>query len=181
MPDNTKAISENPPVSEFMTQKPATVDAGFLAQDALDRMYNDNVRHLPVVDESGGLVGIVSSRDIASFATESPKEFEKALVSETMAKEPFQCSGDTPLAEVVLQMETRKLGSAIVTEDNKPVGIFTTQDALHAVRSLLAHEHVPTANAPRHVLTDEEKAAPRTHVRHGVPTAQKIRWGLFPR
>jgi CBS domain-containing protein len=44
----------------------------------------------------------------------------------------------TPVvAEVVETMIERKLGSAVVTEDDRVVGVFTTIDALRALRDLL--------------------------------------------
>jgi acetoin utilization protein AcuB len=161
-----------------MTAVPATVDSELQALDALDRMYIDNVRHLPVVDAQGQLVGLVSSRDIAKVGE---SEIEKTLVAETMTEAPYSCTKDTPLSEVAFEMENKKLGSTIVTEGGKPVGIFTTTDALLAVRSLIAGEHVEAANPPRHLLTDEEKEdGQRTHVRKSAPRSAKMGWALFP-
>ena len=52
---------EAPRVSDFMTPCPVTVEIGLLLVDALDRMYADNIRHLPVVDGNGKLVGLLSA------------------------------------------------------------------------------------------------------------------------
>ena len=150
------AIPANPTIGDFMTKLPATVDAELQVLDALDRMYVDNVRHLPVVDAEGKLVGLLSSRDIAQLASEG-SDLEKTLVSDTMSRAPYSCAADTPLNDVAFQMEDKKLGSTVVTENGKPVGIFTTIDALKAVRSLLAGEQVVPANPPTHILTKEEK------------------------
>ena len=56
-PDSTR-------VSEVMTPDPVTVRPDYTLADALRVMAQLNVRHLPVVDEGGRLVGIISVRDI---------------------------------------------------------------------------------------------------------------------
>lgn len=181
MTQDARPIPTNPTVGDFMTSVPATVDSELQVLDALDRMYVDNVRHLPVVDARGHLVGLLSSRDIAQVAAEKGADLEKALVADTMTKNPFSCSADTPLNDVAYEMETKKLGSTIVTEGGKPVGIFTTTDALLAVRCLLAGEHVAAANPPQHILSEADKEAGRsTHVRHSAPRSAKLGWAMFP-
>jgi acetoin utilization protein AcuB len=50
----------------------------------------------------------------------------------------FTTSPDTPLADVVETMLERKLGSAVVIDHDHVVGVFTTVDALRALRELLA-------------------------------------------
>ncbi|MFN2388229.1 MAG: cyclic nucleotide-binding/CBS domain-containing protein [Actinomycetota bacterium] len=54
-------------VSDCMTADPATVSPTTGAGAALRMMLDNNYRHLPVV-ENGGLVGIVSLRDLAGVA-----------------------------------------------------------------------------------------------------------------
>ena len=181
MSNTAPSIQESPTVGEYMTKQPATVDSGLQILDALDRMYSDGIRHLPVVDEAGSLVGMLSSRDIANVATHAPWKVEKTTVAEVMAKEPFHCSAETALTEVALEMETKKIGSTVITVEDRPVGIFTTSDALRAVRSLVAGEFVESANPPHHILTEEEAAAGKApHIRRSAPRATKLGWALFP-
>jgi CBS domain-containing protein len=173
------AIPANPTIGAFMTTLPSTVDSELAVLDALDRMYSDNIRHLPVVDASGQLVGLVSSRDIAQLAADGG-DLESTSVADTMSTRPYSCAADTPLNDVAFHMENKKLGSAVITENGKPVGIFTTVDALKAVRSLLTGEHVVAANPPTHVLSEEERNKPSRHVRHSAPRHVKLGWALFP-
>ena len=59
------------PVSEFMTPNPQTlVDDGKLAF-AVQRMDLGSYRHLPIVDQRGALVGVISARDILRHLTDS--------------------------------------------------------------------------------------------------------------
>ncbi|AMW34091.1 CBS domain-containing protein [Haematospirillum jordaniae] len=56
-PDHTK-------VGDVMTADPDTLRPGDQAQDALHMMRQHKYRHLPVVDDRGNAVGIVSVRDL---------------------------------------------------------------------------------------------------------------------
>jgi acetoin utilization protein AcuB len=126
-----------PKVSDYMTDLPVTVEVGMSLGDALDRMYLDNIRHLPVVDEAGKLVGMLSTRDIAAAAAVRGIDPKDAKVEDAMARVPFACADHSPLIAVIERMERDRLGSAIVTRNDKPVGIFTTTDALRVLRGLL--------------------------------------------
>ena len=124
-------------VCDYMTPLPVTVEIGMRLSDALDRMFNDNIRHLPVVGTKGELVGMVSTRDIAAAAAIRGINPETATVETAMTVVPFTCAEHSPLVAVVERMEKDRLGSAIITRDGNPVGIFTTTDSLRVLRGLL--------------------------------------------
>jgi acetoin utilization protein AcuB len=54
-------------------------------------------------------------------------------IEEAMTADPYVVDADAPLSEVAATMAERHLGCAIVTEQGRVVGIFTTVDALRAV------------------------------------------------
>jgi acetoin utilization protein AcuB len=87
--------------------------------------------------ERGHIVGEVSQRDllmIESLPGVNPTEVQ---VEDAMVENVFTVSPDTPVARVIDGMIERKLGSAIVCEGDRVVGVFTTIDALQAFRELL--------------------------------------------
>ncbi|MGC9114591.1 MAG: CBS domain-containing protein [Fervidicoccaceae archaeon] len=55
------------PVWQLMTENPVTAKPTDSIEEALARMKEINVRHLPVVDEDGRPVGVISVRDIIDF------------------------------------------------------------------------------------------------------------------
>jgi len=55
------------PVSDFMTPDPQTIEAGAKIVFALHRMDVGGYRHIPIVDRSGRLVGMLSVRDILKY------------------------------------------------------------------------------------------------------------------
>lgn len=57
------------PVAEFMTPHPQTLVANAKIAYAVQRMDLGGYRHLPIVDDGGALVGIISARDIINYLT----------------------------------------------------------------------------------------------------------------
>ena len=68
---NTQAAAlGDRPVSEFMTRDPETVEIGAKVVLAMQRMDVCDYRHMPIVGDTGELVGIISLRDILCYLTE---------------------------------------------------------------------------------------------------------------
>src|SRR5262245_23977244 len=53
-------------VRDAMTPRPVTIDAEAPVETAVATMRERRLRHLPVVDDAGQLVGIVTDRDLRS-------------------------------------------------------------------------------------------------------------------
>lgn len=65
----TKVISESidtkkTPVSEVMTHPVLTIPEDYLLQDAYIMMNDHHIRHIPVINTNGDLVGMLGSRDL---------------------------------------------------------------------------------------------------------------------
>ncbi|MDZ7745195.1 MAG: CBS domain-containing protein [Halobacteriales archaeon] len=54
------------PVSSYMSDRPVTISAQASVAEAADLMVESSVHHLPVVDEDAGLIGIVTTTDLAA-------------------------------------------------------------------------------------------------------------------
>ncbi len=63
----TGIVKREPLVREVMKSAPVTIRQSESIKDAYDRMKSLNIRHLPVVNEQGTLVGVVSMRDILLY------------------------------------------------------------------------------------------------------------------
>jgi len=123
-------------MGDCMSQVPVTIDAGLTMDDAAQRMFDHKIRHLPVVDR-GHLVGVVSERDLAMIDSIPNVDRQSMSVATAMSSNPYTCSKATPLVEVVDTMADQKIGTAIVMESGKIVGIFTTIDALRYLADAL--------------------------------------------
>jgi acetoin utilization protein AcuB len=119
-------------VARYMTRTPHTVAAEQPLERAHEMMRKYNIRHLPVL-HGGKLLGVVSNRDLYFVETMKDVNPAELTIDEAMTADPYVVDAETPLAEVAKAMAERHLGCAIITENDKVVGIFTTVDALRAV------------------------------------------------
>ncbi len=128
----SKAI---PTIQNYMTTTPISVDRTETIASAHQRMREHSIRHLPVL-EGDKLVGIVSQRDLHLIETIRDVDADEVTVDDAMMP-PYTVSPDAPLDQVVAEMAEQKYGSALVTQNGKVVGVFTTIDAMRAFAELL--------------------------------------------
>lgn len=129
----SKAI---PTIQKYMTTSPHTIGEDQPMAVAHRMMREHHIRHLPVL-RGAKIVGLVSDRDLNMVETLREVDPRKVLVSEAMSQDPYLVSPDAALDEVVSMMADKKYGSAVVTQHDKVVGIFTTVDACRAFADLL--------------------------------------------
>jgi len=99
-------------------------------------MLDQSVQHLPVLD-GGNIVGLLSERDLLLVESLPGVNPTDVRVEEAMVQDVFTVPPDVPIGEAIETMIERKLGSAIVTEGERVIGVFTTIDALRALHHLL--------------------------------------------
>lgn len=129
----SKAI---PKIQKYMTTTPISIDRKESVAKAHKVMRDNDIRHLPVL-EGETLVGIVSVRDLHLIETLKDVDAEKVLVEDAMTTSPYSVAPDANLDEVVAEMAEQKYGSALVVQNHKVVGVFTTIDAMRAFAELL--------------------------------------------
>jgi acetoin utilization protein AcuB len=155
-------MHSEPTVAAFMTTEPATADEGLRLSDAQERMFLNNIRHL-VVHREGRVTGIVSTRDVALAMSLSGSAAEKLKVRDAMSTSLYTCTPETRVGEVAEQMETHRYGCAVVVDQDVLVGVFTTTDALRALRQVIAGKPVEPAVTPTH--HEDHSEDPRTFVK----------------
>ncbi len=62
-----RALAPDTPVWMVMTENPVVINENALVTEAMEKMRVQNIRHLPVVNDEGKLVGMISFRDIMDF------------------------------------------------------------------------------------------------------------------
>jgi len=121
-------------IEECMAPTPIVIAPDEPSTAARELMAANHVRHLPVVSDEE-LVGLVSIRDLDLL---DQILFDRPVkVRDVMTKEVYAVSPDTNLRTVALQMHARKIGSAVVVDGTKVVGVFTTVDALRVLANTL--------------------------------------------
>ena len=129
----TKTI---PRIKKYMTADVQTIGDEQPMSVAHRLMREQHIRHLPVLHQ-GKLVGVVTDRDLRLVETLRDVDPTQVAVSEAMTPEPYVVSPDAQLDEVVAMMAAKKYGSAVISDNGKVVGIFTTVDACSAFAELL--------------------------------------------
>ena len=129
---NAKEIT----IAERMTRNPHLIGAEQSIAAAHQLMRANGIRHLPVL-HGGKLVGVVSQRDLHFIESLRDVNPEEVSVEEAMTQDVYAVPPRTPLKEIVNEMAERKLGSAVVVEGQKVVGVFTTVDALDTLAGIL--------------------------------------------
>jgi acetoin utilization protein AcuB len=124
-----------------MTSLPSTIEQDTVLSGAAAIMTAEGVRHLPVLRE-GGLVGMLSERDVNVVRSLRTVTLDTITAGKVMTDAPLAVGPRTPLSEVVSRMAEKRIGSAVVVEEGRVVGIFTTVDALHALQLVCRAEGV---------------------------------------
>lgn len=122
-------MKDIPPVGSVMTASPLSVSIDESVRVAEDLMTDNEIRHLPVL-EAGGLVGIVSDRDIAFGANEDESDLADRLrVRDVCSLDVYAVAPSEPLDVVLSEMAQQRIGSAVVADHGKVAGVFTATDA----------------------------------------------------
>lgn len=128
----TKAI---PQISKYMTTTPHTIGVDQTLAHAKSVMHEYSIRHLPVLN-SGVVVGIITERDINFMLSFKGVDLKHEKVSEAMTEEPIMFEANALVDGVCREMAEKKIGSVLVQDNHKLVGIFTWVDALMAMNEL---------------------------------------------
>jgi CheY-like chemotaxis protein/CBS domain-containing protein len=124
-------------VQELMTPRPRTVREDTPLIVILDLMVKERFEHVPVVDESGHLMGIVSDRDLKSSLPDRTRpraQFEEVVRSvhagQIMTREPITVLPDCPVADAIALMLSCRVGALPVLEHGVLVGLLNQTDVL---------------------------------------------------
>lgn len=138
-------------VRDRMSRHVTTVRPEVKLRAAAALMRDKHLRHLPVVDGVGRLVGIVTARDLrqALFApavqaerTDLPAVLDALAVGDVMTRGVVSVRAVTTIRDAARVMHERRLGALPVVEGGRLVGILTESDVLRAFQELLG-EAIP--------------------------------------
>jgi len=129
-------MASDRPIDDFMSELTVTIGTDQPMADAATRMREHAIRHVPVL-HGGRLVGILSDRDLAMVESLSGVDPHEVPVREAMTPDPYRVERGTPVADVVSRMAEHKYGTTVVMDGERPVGIFTTVDAMRLCAKLL--------------------------------------------
>lgn len=140
-------------VADVMTANPAVVQAETPLKEAIKILAEKKISGLPVVDDAGKLVGVLSEGDLMWQETgvnpppyfmfldsviylQNPAEYDKELhkalgqtVGEVMSDRAIAITGDRPIKEAAQLMHKREIRRLpVIDEGERVVGIITRGD-----------------------------------------------------
>jgi CBS domain-containing protein len=128
--------------TEAMTPWPLTIRPDAALSDAVALMIRRGIRHLPVVDSTSTIVGMLSERDLRE-AIGDPTEYlavrpnlvtSEPRVSEIMTTPAFAMRFDTPLSELARKFADQRVGAIpIIDGFGALIGIVSYVDALRVL------------------------------------------------
>jgi CBS domain-containing protein len=167
---------------QIMTRQVITIAAGASIVDAANIMLDKHISGLPVVDDAGKVIGIVSQGDFirrAEIGTQRKRgRWLKFLVGpgtaasdfvrergrkvgEIMTPDPCTVTEDATLEDIVELMERNNVKRLPVLRGDKLAGIVTRTNLLQAVAGLTRDVPDPTADDDHirnHIIGSIEKS-----------------------
>lgn len=130
----TEFFTEKRPFHELtaqvlMEEKVVSCLPGDSGRYIASQMTKFNVGSLPVVDDGGTLVGLVSEFDLLKVLMNG-RTLEEVTAEEVMSREIKAVQEDTPVDEIIRILETEHLIRVPVVREGKLVGIVTRRDIL---------------------------------------------------
>ena len=121
-----------PTVKAAMTKNPVTVSSNETVAEALYKMNQKNVLRLPVVTESGSIVGIIAKSDIkakqaelASFKAELPGSCPVSKLT----KSAITINENKNVADAYNMLNDEDIKSLVVVDDfHRVIGMVTKND-----------------------------------------------------
>ena len=125
-------------IGQFMTQDLFTVRPDDIVDFAATLMDWRHVRHVPVENDTGKLVGLVSHRALLRLVSQGRVGPDhRVTVAEIMNRKPVTVHPDTRTVDAIRIMREQKLACLPVTRDNKLIGIVTEHDLIVVASRLL--------------------------------------------
>jgi CBS domain-containing membrane protein len=135
-------------LKQTMSAHPMTVRYKDDLSSAYIRMRREGYRHMPVIDEQGDLIGLISDRDFqramwpmgsadAHGLPQQPDFRKGAKVCEYMSWPVKTLPEETKISAAVCMMIDEKVSSVVVTRGDQIAGIITSEDLLKILATLL--------------------------------------------
>jgi CBS-domain-containing membrane protein len=120
-------------LQDIMSRDIKTIASGASVIDARNAMRTSGVRHLLVVNNGRGVVGIVSERDLGGRLGASGAKVEGLSVADLMTERVVTARPETTIRQAANLLRGHIIGCVVVMDETKAVGIVTTTDLLDLI------------------------------------------------
>jgi CBS domain-containing membrane protein len=130
-------------LDSIMTTDLITVYASDSLADARSLMKNRHIHHLPVVNDGGELIGLLTQTDVLAATDSILRDKGNRIraaeiqIMDVMVKKVVTVSEEASLRQAALFLEQHRIGCLPVVTDGKLVGIITDTDFVAVAINLL--------------------------------------------
>jgi len=149
-------------VAEIMTREPYTLGPDDTLATARQLLAEHHIRHIPIVSADGGLLGLVSQRDVLAAGDtsvlnrEGGGSRENYVALSSIMSSPVQSADESAsLRGTALHLQKHKVGCLPVLRKGKLVGIITDSDFVSIAINLM--EQLESAEPEESDYDDEDK------------------------
>jgi CBS domain-containing protein len=102
-------------------------------ETAATLLVTNQIGAMPVRDENGRIVGMLSERDVMRGFSQQGAHIERLLVGDLMAKRLITCTPDDAMVAARKAMKTNRVRHLLVMQDDRLVGLLSISDVLEAI------------------------------------------------
>ena len=107
-----------------------SIDLEATVSEAVAKLVQNNIGSLPVLDQSGTLVGVFSERDVLRLIHNRGEGFGRMRISEVMTKGAVTCSLEDDVDDVMGKMSERHIAKVPVLSNEQLVGVVSVGDVV---------------------------------------------------
>jgi len=115
----------------IMTSNMVTVRPDASIEEAIELLMRDQISGLPVIDDDGRLVGVIT--EFALLAVAYDKRVKNHTVSQHMTREVITVEVDAPLSRIADLCIVHRVRRVPVMENGRMVGLIARRDVLRAL------------------------------------------------
>jgi len=135
-------------VIEVMTRAPACATAGMPLQEVARMMVDNNCGCIPVIDDAGAPIGVITDRDIVCRTLALDQDPMQMTVGAAMTPDCVTVKQDASIEHCANVLEHNQIRRAIVVDENKRVVGIVAQADLARRSEILGGEIVAAVSAP---------------------------------
>lgn len=129
------------PARDYMSSPLQSVHLGDSLEGVYQELRDTGFSALPVVDDEGRVVGVLSRTDLLRLGTRQSNNrpggsllvFPERAAEDEMTSYPTTVSADTPLSRVAEIMVDDRVHRVFIGDDEETVGVVTTRDLMRAI------------------------------------------------
>ncbi len=124
MPKSLKA-------KDIMTKDVITIEPEVTLDKAIKKLVKNKISGMPVVDDSGKMIGIISEKDILNFAFSG--YLRNTKVKKAMSKNVIHFTPETRIEKIAVAISKYQFRRVPIVKDGKVIGIVSRRDIIRNV------------------------------------------------